>query len=326
MVGAHLLLKLVSEEKKVRAIYRQENLKKVLQVFTYYHSDQEAEQLFSKIEWHKADILDIPQLSKAFEGIDTVYHFAAMVSFNVNDEKKLRKVNIEGTANIVNLGIAYKVKKLCYVSSIATLNQNLNSTIISEQSYWNPEIKHSSYAISKYGAEIEVWRGTQEGLDAVIINPGVILGPGDANSGSGLIFSKIEKGLSYSFPQVTGFVGVKDVVDAMLQLMNSSITNEQFIVVAENKSFTDVLKQIAAKMDKNPPKNELKPWMFRVAWLYQIAGSLFGGKRQLRLNSLGGFFEKSYYSSEKIEKQLNFAFRPIDEAIEETVGFFKTKK
>ena len=188
---------------------------------------EEARKLFHQIEWKVADLNNIPQLTEAFVDVQHVYHSAALVSFDPADEQELRKVNIEGTANIVNLCISCKVYKLCFVSSIAALGNITNADKIDETGKWNPEGKHNDYAISKYGAEIEVWRGTQEGVNAIIVNPGVIIGPGFWNSGSGKIFKKIDSGLSYYFPKVTGFVGVQDVVKSMIILMNSENVNEQ---------------------------------------------------------------------------------------------------
>lgn len=191
LVGAHLLLKLSEDDSKIRAIYR--NSKQIEKTKVLF--DQNAKShLFSKIEWTKADILDISSLEIAFQNIEFVYHCAAKISFSPNDEKALRKVNIEGTANIVNFCIDKKVKKLCHVSSIAALgNLAQNETVITETTEWNPEKLHSDYGISKYGAEMEVWRGFQEGLEVVIVNPGIIFGTGFWNQGSGKFFTTIKK-------------------------------------------------------------------------------------------------------------------------------------
>ena len=165
--------------------------------------------------------------------IDYVYHCAALISFDTKDYYKLRKINIEGTANIVNLCITHKVKKLCYVSSIAALGNTLDQSIITEETHWNTEADNSVYAISKYGAEIEVWRGAQEGLNSVIVNPGVILGPGFWHSGSGVLFKKVYKGLSHYVTGTTGYVDVIDVVEIMTQLIHSDINNQRYIIVSE---------------------------------------------------------------------------------------------
>ena len=175
---------MILKHPKVRATHRaSSDLASVKKVFSYYTKDVEA--LYQKIEWVAANITEIPQLTQAFQGITHVYHCAAFVSFNPKHYHALKKANIEGTANVVNIALANDVKKMCYVSSIATLGKSLNGESITEETPWNPEDKNSVYSITKYGAEMEVWRGTQEGLDAVIVNPGVTLGEGYWHSSSG---------------------------------------------------------------------------------------------------------------------------------------------
>ena len=238
LVGAHLLFKLVNSHKKVKAIYRNERkLSNVKSVFSCYTDDYES--LFNAVEWIQADILDIPELSEVFTGISHVYHCAAFVSFEPDKYQLLRQTNIEGSANIVNLCLSNVVEKLCYVSSIATLGYELNNKSITENTNWNPEDDNNVYAITKYGAEMEVWRATQEGLDAVIVNPGVILGAGIWRYGSGSLFKKTHKGLRHYTSGTVALVAVDDVVSIMIELMNSPITNERFVLVAENWTYKD---------------------------------------------------------------------------------------
>jgi len=231
LVGAHLLYKLTSQNEKIRAIYRSEHkIQLVKNVFESYSAD--AENLFKKIEWVEADILDIPALLEAFKDITYVYHSAAFVSFEPNKYHLLRRTNIDGTANVVNLCLSENVKKLCYVSSIATLGNELNNKPVSEDTIWNPEADNNDYAITKYGAEMEVWRGTQEGLNAVIVNPGVILGFGFWDNGTGNLFKKAQKGFKFYTSGTIALVSVEDVVKVMIDLMHSDIVNERFVLIA----------------------------------------------------------------------------------------------
>jgi len=327
LVGSHLLLELVKSGNKVRAIHRKDSdLKAVKKVFSYYIPADEIDFLFNKIEWKEADLNDIPALTEAFTGIITVYHCAALISFDTSDEKALRKINIEGTANIVNLCVSFKVEKLCYISSIATMGISLGEKFVTENFTWNQEKYHNEYAISKHGAEIEVWRGTQEGVPAIILNPGVILGPGFWNTGSGQLFKKIDKGLNYHFPKITGFVGVQDVVKAAITVMVSNIENEQFIVVAENLSFTKVLRLVAESIQKPSPKKTLKPWMVFTGWIYQSLGNfLFGTKKLITREDYKSLFKHSFYSSAKLKSEFSFEYTPIKEVILETGKIFRKK-
>ena len=243
LVGAHLLYKLTNQNEKIKAIYRSEHkLQLVKNVFVSYGAN--AEIRFNNIEWIEADILDVPALLEAFKNVTYVYHSAAMVSFEPNKYHLLRRTNIDGTANIVNLCLSENIKKLCYVSSIATLGNELNNKPVSEETIWDPEAENNDYSITKYGAEMEVWRGTQEGLNAVIVNPGVILGSGFWDNGTGNLFKKAKKGFSFYTSGTIALVGVSDVVDAMVTLMKSDITSERFVLVSEHWTYKRFLETL----------------------------------------------------------------------------------
>ena len=328
LVGSHILLNLLKAGNKVKAIHRKDSdLQAVKRVFGYYLPKEEAEFLFGEIIWHPASLTDIPALCDAFKDIDKVYHCAALVSFNSKDTAALRKINIEGTANIVNLCISSPVEKLCYISSIATMGLSIGEKFISENFTWHPEKDHSEYAISKHGAEIEVWRASQEGVPVVILNPGVILGPGFWNNGTGQIFSKVHKGLNYHFPKTTGFVGVRDVAELAVQVMESPVENEQYILVAENMSFKEVLTMVAKGLKKTPPQKSLKPWMVYLGWLYQaLASFLFRAKKQISKRDHKSLFEHSWYSNEKVKNEFGYNFTPVQEVVEETANIYLNEK
>ena len=315
LVGSHLLYQLSLENDTIRAIYRSNsNLKAVKNVFSYFSKD--FENLFNKIEWVEADITDVVALEKAFYNITEVYHAAALVSFDPKDYNKLRKINIEGTANIVNLSIENNIKKLCFVSSIAAVGKSINSKFINENNEWDIEKSNYGYAISKYGAEIEVWRASQEGVPVVIVNPGVILGAGFWNAGSGKIFSKIYKGFNFYTKGITGYVSVNDVVKAMLLLMKSNIKNERFILVAENISYQEIFNKIALKFNKKQPTIKITNYLSEIGWRLEKVKSILTGKPPLLTkHSAKSIHQKRYFSSEKIKTTLNFKFEPISKSI-----------
>jgi len=319
LVGAHLLLHLTEDEAQVRAIYRDKSgIEKTRSLFQLFQKENQ----FSKIEWAQADIIDIPSLEIAFQNIHYVYHCAGFISFDPNDEEKLRKTNIEGTANIVNFCLAYNIKKLCHVSSIAALGDVVSSkNPINEEAEWNPEVVHSDYAISKYGAEMEIWRGLQEGLNVVIVNPGVIFGAGFWNQGSGQFFSAIKKGFSFYTNGSTGYVGVTDVVKIMMLLMKSAISGERFSVVSENRTFKDIVFKIAESLNVKKPTTEAKSWMTSIAWrLDWIQSTFFRSKRKLSKYSANSLHSADFISNEKIKNALNFEFQSIDDVIAEVVA------
>lgn len=325
LVGSHLLYQLSLENETLKATYRKNsNLEAVKKVFSYFSEDYEY--LFKKIEWIEADITDIFALEVAFENVTEVYHSAALVSFNDADYKKLRKINIEGTTNVVNFCIDKQVTKLCYVSSIATISSSVTTKILDEQNEWDIEKSDYGYAISKYGAEMEVWRASQEGVPVVIVNPGVILGAGFWSSGSGTMFSKIYKGFKFYSEGVTGFVSVNDVVKAMMLLMKSNIYNERFILVAENLTFKEVFFSIAKCFGKKVPTIKVSKFMSNLAWRFEkVKAFLFNKKPMLSKHSASSIHQKRYYNAEKIKNTLQFQFQPISKTIEEICLLYPKK-
>jgi len=315
LVGSHLLYFLLKSNTTVRAIHRKSSdLVSVKKIFSYYTED--SENLYKKIEWVEANITDIPALTAAFKGITHVYHAAAYISFDPKHYYKLKKSNIEGTANIVNLCIANDVQKLCHVSSVATIGTPIDNGLATEKTDWNPEEKNSVYGITKYGAEMEVWRGTQEGLDAVIVNPGVILGEGYWNSGSGAIFKQAAKGVPFYFGGGVGTVDVKDVVAIMLILMKSTVKNERYIVVSNNVSYKELLTAISLKLNKKPPKKEAPQWiLYLLSGLDWFSSVIFRTKRKLLKATVHSLYKKSFYDNSKLISQLAYDFIPFDETV-----------
>lgn len=321
LVGAHLLLQLIENGVKVRAIYRTQNSRnKTKNLFELYQKGD----LFEAIDWVQADILDIPSLENAFMDIQYVYHCAALISFDPKDEDALRKTNIEGTANIVNFCIQNSIQKLCFVSSIAALGDLAShETEITETTDWNPEKPHSDYAISKYGAEMEVWRGQQEGLKVVIVNPGVILGPGFPDQGSGKIFQSIKKGMSFYTDGSSAFIAVPDVINCMIQLMNQNFHNERYTLIAENIFFKDLFFWLADAFKVKTPIYRASS--FQTALAAKVDGVLAFlaiKKRTLSKATAIAAHSKSYYSNAKIVKELNPSFIPIKTYIEEITPYF----
>lgn len=319
LVGAHLLIHLLEKGENVRAIYRNlGSIQKTKSLFSLYKK----EALYDSVQWIHGDILDIPLLENAFQGIENVYHCAAKISFDPKDEELVRKTNIEGTANIVNFCLVKNIKKLCHVSSIAALGDlPEHESIITEDTEWNPEKPHSDYAISKYGAEMEIWRAQQEGLEVVIVNPGIIIGPGFWDQGSGELFTKVKNGLPFYTNGQTGFIAVSDVVNIIHQLMNSSIKGERFTLIAQNIIFKDLLYSIADALKVKRPKYHATPFMMNtLSKLDWIASAIFGQKRQLSKASARSSYTSDLYSNEKIKNALNFTFIDVRDYIKEIVN------
>lgn len=277
LVGAHLLLRLTGTGKNIRALYRNpDTINKTRELFAS-HGDIAA---FNAVEWVLGDITDVPSLEDAFVGITQVYHCAAHISFNPDEEETQRKVNIEGTANMVNCALAFGVQKFCHVSSVAALGDPREGDAVTEETDWNPEVSHHDYALSKFGAEMEVWRAWQEGLSVVVINPGLIFGDGFWNQGSGSMFTTIHKGLYFYTDGSCGVVAVDDVVNAMMLLMDSEISGERYTLVAENMKYRELLSTIAHGLGKRKPQFEATRLLTSFAWRMDwLLGKLMIKKR-----------------------------------------------
>ena len=321
-VGAHLLFKLLNEKQTVRAIYRNEKkFETIKRIFSYYTTNTEA--LFNAIDWVEADLNDVPALTEAFKDVTHVYHCAAFVSFEPDKFDLLQKTNIEGTANIVNLSIAFNITKLCYISSIAAIGEPKPGEITTEDTEWNPEVDNSVYAITKHGAELEVWRGTQEGLDAIIVNPGVIIGPGIWNYGSGSIIKTVHNNLKYYTSGSVGYVAVNDVVNALFSLMQSDVKNERFILVSKNWTYKKFLIFCAKALQVDSPKKEAKNWLLQIGWRLDWLKHKTTGKRRILTKQLAeSLVSQSQFNGSKIKAHLTFEYSNLEAEIKETCELY----
>ncbi len=322
LVGSHLLFHLVSKGNSVSSIHRKgSDLDKVKTIFSYY--SETPQELFNKIKWVEADINDIPALEGAFRGITHVYHCAALISFNPRDFKLLQKINVEGTANIVNLCLACNISKLCYVSSIATIGKSTDTSPVTENTEWNSN-DPNVYALSKHLAEMEVWRGAQEGLEVVIVNPGLIIGPGFWDRGSGRLFSISARGRGYYPPGGSGFITVNDVVNMMMNLMESEVYNERFILIDKNLTFKEILSTVAREFGRNTPKKALKYWQLNLLWrLDWLRSRLTGSHRLLTKKGVAALKERQLYSNKKVLGILDYKFELMAESIYFSCNRFK---
>ena len=320
-LGSHLICHLLDAGQRIRAIRRTHASFDILRrVFSFYNRDFDASA--GLIEWIEADITDVYSLEDCLDGVTDVYHAAALVSFQPGDQDRLDLVNVAGTANLVNACLEKKIRKLCHVSSIAAIGRADNDQVIDEEVIWKASRRNSHYAVSKYGAEREVWRGIEEGLDAVIVNPSIILGPGELNSGSTRLIKTVEKGLKFYTPGCNGFVDVRDVVSVMIRLMESEITAERFIVSAENLTYRELFGIIAQALGKPAPGLKAGRFMGEVYWRTERIKALITGKKPLVTRETAQTANNSYiYSSEKVRERINYQYISIEKSVMDACRF-----
>lgn len=322
LIGTHLLLELAKKNEQVRATHRtSSNLQAVYDAFAFYVDDPR--KYLDKIEWIEADVTDYEALTLALQGVDHVYHTAAFVSFDPRDRHSMRQINIEGTANLVNACLERKVKKLCYVSSTAALGNAPSGELITEDMIWSNSKNSSYYSISKYQSEMEVWRGMAEGLQAVIVNPSIVIGPGDWERSSSYLFSAVWRGMKFYTDGITGYVDIRDVVYAMTTLMAGDYSSERYTVSSENLSYRQVLESIASSLGKPPPGIHATPFMISIAWRLNWLGSkLNGKKRRITRDTVRSSRRKALFSNEKIRQAIGMDFLPVKQSIIDTAGHF----
>lgn len=322
LVGSRILFDLTARGVKVRALRRAESGNAQIDRLFNGHSGQ-----LGLIEWVTGDVTDLFSLEEAMDGIDTIIHSAAFISFHPSDRKKMHKVNVEGTANLVNLALEKGIGKFCHISSVAALGRSVSGKMIDEENLWKPSKFNSSYAISKYGAEREVWRGMEEGLNGFIVNPSIIIGPGDWKSGSSQLFRSVYNGLPFYSTGVTGYVDVRDVSRCVLALLDKNISGERFILNSENVSYRDMFFMIADAMHKRRPFILARPWMAALVWRFAGLFEMVIGKRSMITKETArSGMEKWYYTNEKIRKLLPEEFLPIQRSVEDTVKVFLKEK
>jgi len=322
LVGSHILLKLAQQAKKFKALKRASSSLDVCErVFKYYNADN----LFGKINWIDGDVTDISSLELGMQGCDFLLHCAAKVSFLPSDIDLLKKINIEGTANVMNVALSSGVKKAGFVSSISALGRNTTFGIVDEECYFKATKLDSNYGLSKYFAEQEVWRASAEGMDVVIVNPSIILGPGNWTNGSSQIFEKIYKGLRFYTNGSTGYVDVVDVSESLIQLLFSEIKNERFIVNGANLTYRDCFDRIANALKRPKASIKVTPFLKEVAWRVEAFKSLITGKTPLiTKETANSAMTNKSYSSKKIKETLEFKFTDIDITIKKYADWFIT--
>lgn len=314
LVGSHLLLALAESGKPIRALYR--------------NHIPDAVKNLPGIEWVQGDITDILRLEEVMTGIEQVYHCAAIVSFLPKEKEQVLKQNAEGTANIVNAALLCSIKKLIFVSSVAALGRMRPGKQIDETMHWTPSTSNSVYGKSKYLAEMEVWRGIGEGLNAAIINPTIILGESDWNKSSSAIFKSVYNEFPWFTEGTTGFVDVKDVVQAMTMLMDSDISGQRFILSQENRTYRSLFDMIAKEFGKRLPHKKVTPFMAKIVWRVEALKSKFTGKAPLVTKETAQTaLTHVQYNNSKLNKFLpDYRYTPMEDSVKRICSYFLKKQ
>ena len=313
-LGSYLLRMLVRRGLRVRALRRAESPMDLVW------------EIADQVEWIEADVTDVLSLAGAFKGVTHVFHCAAIVSFHPRDVRRMMQINVEGTANVVNLALDYRVQKLIHVSSIAALGRTKERPQLDEAAKWVTSKANSQYAISKYLAEQEVWRGRAEGLATAIVNPAIILGSGFWDLGSARFFKQVDGGLKFAPVGRSGFVDVRDVADFMVRLMESEVSGERYILSAENMEYKRFFRSIADALHTAPPSIRVTPLLAEIAWRVEwLKEKLLGAEPMVTKESARSSVSSFYYHNEK-SRAFGFQYRPLEQTIRETATQYLAAK
>lgn len=305
-MGAYILKNLVKKNIPVRAIRRSAKTPFFIE-----------ENIINKVEWVQGDILDVVSLEEAMRGVNGVIHSAAYVSFHKKERGQMYKVNVEGTANVVNVAIEQNISRFLHVSSVAAIGRKTKAEVVNENKKWEDDKANTHYAISKHKAELEVWRGFAEGLDGAIINPSTILGYGDWHTSSTAIFKSAYKEFPWFTTGINGFVGVEDVAEAAVQLYLSQIRDKRFIVNSDNISFQELFNWIAENFDKRKPYREATSSLAQLAWRIEALKSFITGKKPLLTKETASVSQnKTKFDNGALLSALQgFSYTPLEEVI-----------
>ncbi len=314
LLGRHLLKALLEKGDKIKANYRN---KASLDELNLSHSN---------LEWVQGDVLDVTFLHKELKGIKQVIHAAAVVSFDPSDTALIEKVNVEGTKNVVDAAIENKVESFFFVSSIAAIGRDENVDIIDESTKWVESDLNTPYANSKYMAELEVFRAQEEGMNVLVVNPSIILGPGDWNKSSGQLFKFVWNNSKYYTGGTFNYVDLRDVVAIILKLMDKGVFGERYILNAGNISFRNFFKKTARAFNKPQPSLKVADFLVKLVYrIDRIRVAIFGGKSTVTKETVKLLKKSFKYDNSKIIRELGYEFINIDDSISWTCSAYVEK-
>lgn len=314
LLGSFIVRKLIDEQKPFVALKRSGSDTSLLN------------DVAEKINWRNADILNPLSLEEALEGCKHVIHAAAIVSYNTHRADQIMEINTIGTRNMVNACLQQNIRKLVHVSSVSALGRQKDQTLVAENNKWIDNPLNSIYAKSKYYAELEVFRGQEEGLNTVTLNPSVILAPADWHRSSAKLFRYSWKERPFYIDAYLNYVDVRDVASIACKFVDANHSAERFIINAGNISFKSFFEKIARNFKVKPPRVRLSKKMLMLAARVENVRSLFSGSEPLITRETAQIAETQFfYDNKKIKKILNFEFQSIDNTLEWCCDYYNKK-
>ncbi|NNC82115.1 MAG: NAD-dependent epimerase/dehydratase family protein [Flavobacteriales bacterium] len=324
LVGTRLVYDHVSQGIQVRALRRaSSDMDEFYAVLRFYHQNDDIDSLTERIEWVEGDLLDMAVHDTYLDGCARCYHAAAIVSFHRRDHQKMYEVNVSGTAHMVNACLRAEIP-LCHISSIAALGRTAREGEFTEASVWKDSPYNSAYAKSKYRAEMEVWRGIEEGLKASIVNPSVVLGAGSAVRSSGALFGAVKEGMPFYTEGGTNIVDVRDVSEIAMRLMERQQYSERFILNSASLPYRSVLDSIADALGKRRPHIRVGSSALNLLWrLNSLKDMIFRTKSKVTEETALSSTTTYRYSNDKVKQRLDYSFIPWQDSVTYAAGYYR---
>ena len=324
IIGTRLLFDLLGNQRNVTALKRSSSITKHTQKAFEFYDKKRGLEIFNQINWIEGDIVDSVAMNDLLADYKEVYHCAALVSFKQRDEQQLMLINQKGTENIVNASIYNGIRKLCYISSVAALERNVKEELITEEYSGTSMKKRSNYGHSKFLAELEVWRGIEEGLNAVIVNPSLVLGAGRPEMSSGQLYKTILNGLKYYGTGSNGIIDVRTISSVCIELMEKQIFGERFILSAHNITHKELFTRLATALEVKGPNKKLSPAILKIGSFIASLMSAVGIEPPIGKESLESAGIKMKYDNSKISNFINVEYPSAESSIEYYSEYYKS--
>lgn len=318
LVGRYLVDELLLAGEEVRALCRPTSDRTAVHQFLAQCGTDDA-----SLQWVEGSLHDGMFLEEALEGCQRVYHCAALVSFHPKDAEEMMRINRDATGMLVNAMLHVGVEELIHVSSVAALGRKPGEPVHEDVPFEDGR-DVSNYARSKFAAELEVWRGQEEGLRVLAVNPVIVLGQGDFSRSSSMLFTLVHRGLTWYPTGTNGFVAARDVARACTLLAVHNCWGERFVLCSENASYQQLMAWMAEAMGLPAPHRPLKAWMMGTAWrLSALWEALTGRRAPISKESVENTNKDHRYATDKLERTLkakgvDWTYEPIQTTIEAT--------
>ena len=281
------------------------------------------------VEIVHGNVLDPTSIEAALNDIDTVYHLAAMITIMPGKNEPVRRVNVEGTRNMLASAKKAGTRRLVYTSSIHAIQRAPHGVTIDESLPYDPNNPYGAYDTSKAQSSLLVQEAAKDGLDAVLVCPTGVIGPYDFHvslMGSGILRYWDNKEVRY-FAGGYDYVDVRDVAAGMIAAAEKGRTGESYLLSGGYLSNRELVETGRRLVDGNYPLRELPmPLVHVLAVLMPIYYRLSGTSPQLTPYAIEVLQSNAVISHAKATRELGYQPRPLEESLKDALEWFRANR